>query len=67
MAPGVLDGKVALITGAGRGIGTAVALAYAREGAGLALCSRTKKELAATEKAVEEAGAAVLAKTSPST
>lgn len=57
---GVLEGKVALITGAGRGIGRTVALAYAREGASLALCSRTKKELEATEKAVAELGAAVL-------
>jgi NAD(P)-dependent dehydrogenase (short-subunit alcohol dehydrogenase family) len=42
---GALAGKVAVITGAGRGIGRAVAAAYAREGARLALCSRTKTEL----------------------
>lgn len=56
-----LEGKVALITGAGRGIGRAVALAYAREGASLALCSRTEKELEATAKTAAEPGAAVLA------
>jgi NAD(P)-dependent dehydrogenase (short-subunit alcohol dehydrogenase family) len=37
-----------------------VALAYAREGASLALCSRTKRELAATQKAVAVLGAASL-------
>jgi NAD(P)-dependent dehydrogenase (short-subunit alcohol dehydrogenase family) len=42
-----LDGKVALITGAGRGIGKAIALALAREGAALVLTSRSADELAA--------------------
>jgi NAD(P)-dependent dehydrogenase (short-subunit alcohol dehydrogenase family) len=40
-----LDGKTALVTGAGRGIGRAVALALAKAGAELVLVSRTRSQL----------------------
>ena len=52
-----LTGKVALITGASRGLGKAMALALAGAGAQLALVGRNLEQLAETAKAVRAAGA----------
>ena len=47
MTMGLLDGKVALITGATRGIGRAIALKFASEGADIAFTYRSQAEAAA--------------------
>ena len=51
-----LDGKLALVTGAGRGIGRAIALALAGAGAELVLNSRTPAELDAVAGEIAAAG-----------
>lgn len=53
---GLLDDRVAVVTGAGRGIGRAIALALAREGARTVLAGRSVDRLEETAKLAYETG-----------
>lgn len=55
-----LENRIALITGAGRGIGRALAKGFAREGADVTLVARTEEELEQTAKAIRALGRRVL-------
>ena len=58
-----IDGRVALVTGGGRGFGKAIALRFAAEGAAVAITSRTKTELDQTVSEIQAAGGSGLAVT----
>jgi NAD(P)-dependent dehydrogenase (short-subunit alcohol dehydrogenase family) len=55
-----LTGKVAIVTGAGSGIGQGIARALAAEGASLVLCGRRSEPLKETSRLVEQAGGVVI-------
>lgn len=58
-----LTGRVAIVAASSQGLGKAVALGLAREGANLALCARTEKTLEATAQEIRrETGVEVLAR-----
>lgn len=57
---GELDGKVAVVTGSGGGIGRAVARAYAREGAKVVVNSRTASNVDETVRLIRGAGGEAL-------
>ncbi len=51
-----LSDKVAIVTGAGRGIGRAIALGYARESASLVICSRTDDQIRSVQEEISQLG-----------
>lgn len=59
----ILDGKVALVTGAGSGIGKATAIRLGRDGAVVIAVSRTRDEVEATAAEIERAGGKARAST----
>lgn len=56
-----LRNKTALVTGGSKGIGKAIALAFAKEGANVVICGRGAEALEETKKEIEKNGGSVLA------
>src|ERR1700739_712430 len=57
-----LEGKTAIVTGSGRGIGRAIAETFAREGANVVIASVGEEECASAVNAITAAGGAASAK-----
>src|SRR3989442_12881609 len=55
-SPFSLEGKTAIVTGGGTGIGKSIAIEFARAGADVALCSRKLEHLEPVVKAVRDVG-----------
>src|SRR4051812_9722158 len=55
-----MEGKIALVTGAAQGIGEAIALAFARFGASVAMCDRNADGLAFVSKKIDDLGRRVV-------
>ena len=56
----LLEGRVAVITGAGRGIGRAIAIGYAAEGASVCCAARTTSEIDEVVREIKSAGGSAI-------
>lgn len=57
---GILEGRVAIVTGGGHGVGRGIALALSGAGAKVVICGRTPETLASVRKVIEDRGAEAL-------